>query len=84
MAIETTCIGAFPKPSYLRVGNWSESGEDAGDEHDRTDRVLGATSAAGGGLEPQAAAEGGGDENALQELHGRASLFVTMMPGGRL
>ena len=31
MAIETTCIGAYPKPSYLRVGNWSESGEDSGD-----------------------------------------------------
>lgn len=27
MAIETTCIGAYPKPSYLRVGNWIESGD---------------------------------------------------------
>ena len=34
MAIETTCIGAYPKPSYLRVGNWSESGEGAGDSPD--------------------------------------------------
>jgi len=34
MAIETTCIGAYPKPSYLRVGNWSESREDAGDEQE--------------------------------------------------
>ena len=34
MAIETTCIGAYPKPSYLRVGNWSESGEDSGDSQE--------------------------------------------------
>jgi 5-methyltetrahydropteroyltriglutamate--homocysteine methyltransferase len=34
MAIETTCIGAYPKPSYLRVGNWCESREDAGDSPD--------------------------------------------------
>ena len=34
MAIETTCIGAYPKPSYLRVGNWSESSQAAGDEQD--------------------------------------------------
>ncbi len=34
MAIETTCIGAYPKPSYLRVGNWSESSDDTGDEQE--------------------------------------------------
>ena len=27
MAIKTTCIGAYPKPDYLRVTNWSETGE---------------------------------------------------------
>ena len=34
MAIETTCIGAYPKPSYLRVGNWSESGMQPDDEQE--------------------------------------------------
>ena len=32
MAIETTCIGAYPKPPYLRVGNWSESDDQTSDE----------------------------------------------------
>jgi 5-methyltetrahydropteroyltriglutamate--homocysteine methyltransferase len=27
MAIETTCIGAFPKPDYISTGNWEESVE---------------------------------------------------------
>ncbi len=27
MTIKTTCIGAFPKPDYISVTNWSESGE---------------------------------------------------------
>ena len=36
MAIETTCIGAYPKPSYLKVGNWAETEEnDAGEEQTR-------------------------------------------------
>ena len=34
MAIETTCIGAYPKPPYLRVGNWSESSDDTSDEQE--------------------------------------------------
>jgi 5-methyltetrahydropteroyltriglutamate--homocysteine methyltransferase len=25
MTIKTTCIGAFPKPDYINVGNWSET-----------------------------------------------------------
>lgn len=32
MAIETTCIGAYPKPSYLNVGNWSEASDNNGGE----------------------------------------------------
>ena len=33
MAIATTCIGAFPKPPYLKVGNWSEFGNEADEDH---------------------------------------------------
>lgn len=29
MTIKTTCIGAFPKPDYISVTNWSESGKQA-------------------------------------------------------
>jgi len=25
MGIQTTCIGAYPKPDYINIGNWSES-----------------------------------------------------------
>ena len=34
MAIETTCIGAYPKPRYLSLGNWSEAGDDVGGERE--------------------------------------------------
>lgn len=37
MAIETTCIGAYPKPSYLNVGTMAETeGNDASEEQTRT------------------------------------------------
>ena len=25
MGIQTTCIGAYPKPDYINIGSWSES-----------------------------------------------------------
>ena len=30
MSITTTCIGAFPKPDYIDIGNFSETGDDEG------------------------------------------------------
>ena len=30
MAITTTCIGAYPKPPYLEIGNFAETGDDEG------------------------------------------------------
>lgn len=27
MSIQTTCIGAYPKPEYITTGNWSETEE---------------------------------------------------------
>ena len=26
MSITTTCIGAYPKPDYVAIGNWAETG----------------------------------------------------------
>lgn len=31
MPIRTTCIGAYPKPDYIREANWRESGDDSGE-----------------------------------------------------
>ncbi|MEM7196485.1 MAG: cobalamin-independent methionine synthase II family protein [Pseudomonadota bacterium] len=31
MAIQTTCIGAYPKPGYITTGNWSESDQQDGE-----------------------------------------------------
>lgn len=35
MSIDTTCIGAYPKPDYVAIGNWAETGApDEGDTRD--------------------------------------------------
>ena len=31
MPIQTTCIGAYPKPDYINTGNWSEAKQQCGD-----------------------------------------------------
>ena len=34
MTIRTTCIGAYPKPDYINVGNWSETEAQSEDQAD--------------------------------------------------
>ena len=34
MSITTTCIGAYPKPDYVAIGNWAETGADDGATRD--------------------------------------------------
>ena len=31
MGIQTTCIGAYPKPDYINIGDWSESASAQGE-----------------------------------------------------
>ena len=36
MRIQTTCIGAYPKPDYITTGNWSETTEQERDSRSFT------------------------------------------------